>query len=366
MKHVGFKLINSKMRILLICLLINAGLAGPAFAVNQRQNSNAQRSADNTLTFAMVGDVMMGTTFPSVQLPANGGANLFKDAKDVLAGADVTVGNLEGALCEGGKTTKGGKNTYAFRTPPSYAQWLKEAGFDFMSMANNHSRDFGDEGILQTERALQSQGILYAGVEGRVTSAVMECKGLRIGFCAFGHNPYTVRHLDLNRVKQILDELKQKSDIIVVSFHGGAEGRDKRHLPYGMEVFFSENRGSLRELAHFCIDNGADVVYGHGPHVLRCVEVYKNKFIAYSLGNFCTPYGVSLTGISGYAPLIEIKTDLKGNFLQGQIHPFIQQRGIGPRADKTGAVIGEMKSLTEADIQMNAIRINNEGQIILK
>lgn len=136
------------MRTLLICLLINAGLVRPAFAVNQ-QESGTQRQADKTLTFAMVGDVMMGTTFPSVQLPANGGANLFKDAKGVLADADVAVGNLEGALCEGGKTTKGGKNSYAFRTPPSYAQWLKEAGFDFMSMANNHSRDFGDEGILQ-------------------------------------------------------------------------------------------------------------------------------------------------------------------------------------------------------------------------
>ena len=182
------------MRILLISLLINAGLVRPAFAVNQ-QESGTQRQADKTLTFAMVGDVMMGTTFPTVQLPANGGANLFKDAKGVLADADVAVGNLEGALCEGGKTTKGGKNSYAFRTPPSYAQWLKEAGFDFMSMANNHSRDFGDEGILQTERALQAQGILYAGVEGRITSAVLERKGLRIGLCAFGHNPYTVKHL---------------------------------------------------------------------------------------------------------------------------------------------------------------------------
>jgi poly-gamma-glutamate capsule biosynthesis protein CapA/YwtB (metallophosphatase superfamily) len=96
------------------------------------------------------------------------------------------------------------------------------------------------------------------------------------------------------------------------------------------------------------------------------VEVYKQKFIAYSLGNFCTPFGVNIKGISGYAPLLEIQTDINGNFLQGQIHPFIQRYGIGPRTDKTGAVIREMKTLTESDILMNAVSIDWKGRIRLK
>jgi poly-gamma-glutamate capsule biosynthesis protein CapA/YwtB (metallophosphatase superfamily) len=349
----------------MIC--VNAGLLRPAFAVSQnQQKSGSPSSSQKTLTFAMVGDVMMGTTFPTERLPINDGANLFRDAKKVLLNADVAMGNLEGPLCVFGETTKEGENSYAFRTPPSYARRLKEAGFDFMSLANNHSFDFGEDGILQTEQALDSQGILYAGIEGRVTSVVLELKGIRIGLCAFGHNPYTVNHLYLNRVKQVLNDLKWKSDIIVVSFHGGAEGHKMRHLPYGQEIFLEENRGSLRELAHFCVDNGADIVYGHGPHVLRCVEVYKQKFIAYSLGNFCTPFGVNIKGISGYAPLLEIQTDINGNFLQGQIHPFIQRYGIGPRTDKTGAVIREMKTLTESDILMNAVSIDWKGRIRLK
>ena len=98
--------------------------------------------SSDTLTIAMVGDIMMGTTFPTTQLPANGGADLFKDAAPILQQADLAVGNLEGTLCDGGHSTKGtGPNTYAFRTPTSYAPWLKEAGFDFLSMANNHGAD---------------------------------------------------------------------------------------------------------------------------------------------------------------------------------------------------------------------------------
>ena len=179
-----------------------------------------------TLNIAMTGDIMMGTTFPSIMLPANEGRDLFRDAKDILSGADLTVGNLEGAICDGGRSTKGtGPNSYAFRTPTSYGHLLKEAGFDFLSMANNHANDFGLEGITSTERCLDEQGIKYAGIEGRVESAVIERHGLKIGLCAFGHNGYTMQHNDLSLVKEILDELRGKSDIVVVSFHGGAEGQ---------------------------------------------------------------------------------------------------------------------------------------------
>ena len=176
------------------------------------------------LSIAMTGDVMMGTTFPSIMLPANDGRYLFKDAKDILTGTDLTVGNLEGAICDGGKSTKGnGPNSYSFRTPTSYGHLLKEAGFDFMSMANNHANDFGIEGIESTESVLDAQGILYSGIEGRIESAVIERKGLKIGLCAFGHNSYTLKHLDLETVGRIVDDLVAKCDLVIVSFHGGAE-----------------------------------------------------------------------------------------------------------------------------------------------
>lgn len=320
-----------------------------------------------TLNIAMTGDIMMGTTYPSIMLPANNGRDLFRDAKDILAGADLTVGNLEGAICDGGRSTKGtGPNSYAFRTPTSYGHLLKEAGFDFLSMANNHANDFGLEGIESTESVLDEQGILYSGIAGRVESAVIERKGLKIGLCAFGHNSYTLKHTDLNTVGRIVDDLVSRCDLVIVSFHGGAEGRTKNHLPNGPETFLGENRGSLRQLAHFCIDHGADVVYGHGPHVVRAMEVYKDRFIAYSLGNFCTPYNVSLTGISGYAPVVEININADGSFIDGKIHSFLQTRGIGPRKDAADSVAHEIRSLSNADIPQNQAVIDTQGNIRLK
>jgi len=338
-----------------------------SFLISHFSFSSIAAQSD-TLTIAMVGDVMMGTTYPSMMLPENEGKDLFKDAAAILKRADLTLGNLEGTLCDGGQSTKGsGPNSYSFRTPTSFAPRLKEVGFDYMSMANNHANDFGQTGIESTEKCLQEQGILYSGIEGRVESAVIERGGKKIGLCAFGHNSYTLKHTDLSVVGRIVDDLVGRCDLVIVSFHGGAEGRTQSHLPQGSETFLGENRGSLRQLAHFCIDHGADVVYGHGPHVLRCAEVYKGRFIAYSLGNFCTPYNVSLTGISGYAPLVEIKIDPKtGLFLKGQVYPFIQTRGIGPRTDKTGAVIREMKQLTESDVPQSQAKIDDQGRILLK
>jgi poly-gamma-glutamate capsule biosynthesis protein CapA/YwtB (metallophosphatase superfamily) len=320
-----------------------------------------------TLNIAMTGDVMMGTTFPSIMLPANEGRDLFRDAKDVLVSADLTLGNLEGAICDGGRSTKGtGPNSYAFRTPTSYGHLLKEAGYDFMSMANNHANDFGLEGIESTERVLQQQDILYSGIAGRVESTIIERKGLTIGLCAFGHNSYTLKHTDLNTVGRIVDELVSCCDLVIVSFHGGAEGRTKNHLPYGSETFLGENRGSLRQLAHFCIDHGADIVYGHGPHVVRAMEVYKGRFIAYSLGNFCTPYNVSLTGISGYAPVVEINIRPDGSFIDGKIHSFLQTRGVGPRHDPAESVAREIRSLSLTDIPESQATIDVHGNIQLK
>ena len=344
------------MKHLFITLLI-AGYAVASYSV----------TPTDTLTIAMTGDIMMGTTFPSIMLPANDGTRLFDDAKPILQRADLAVGNLEGTLCDGGQSTKGtGPNSYAFRTPTSYAPLLKEAGYDFLSMANNHANDFGPEGISSTEQQLEQLGIKYAGIAGRVESAVINRNGLRIGLCAFGHNSYTLKHTDLETVGRIVDQLVKETDVVVVSFHGGAEGRTKSHLPEGTETFLGENRGSLRQLAHFCIDHGADVVYGHGPHVVRAVEVYNGRFIAYSLGNFCTPYGMNLTDISGYSPVVEIKVDRQGAFINGKIHSMKQTRGIGPRHDATHQVARQMKSLSEQDLPNSQARIDNQGNISLK
>ena len=320
-----------------------------------------------TLQVAFTGDIMMGTTFPSVQLPPQEGRQLFVDAAPILQKADVAAGNLEGTLCDSGQTHKKvSKVCYAFRTPTSYAPLLQQAGYDFLSMANNHANDFGADGIASTRRCLDRLGIAHAGIRGYEPAVVVERDGVRYGFCAFGHNGYTVRHQDLNQVRQIVTSLVNQCDIVIVSFHGGAEGSSRARLPYGKETFCGEDRGSLREFAHFCIDAGADVVYGHGPHVARAVELYKEHFIAYSLGNFCTPYGMSLGGVLGYAPLLTLELTPDGRFVSGQIHSFLQTKGVGPRLDAAHRAAREIRRLTALDVPGTPLVIDDEGRISRK
>lgn len=324
-----------------------------------------RKAKGGTLNLAFVGDIMPGTTFPDSRLPEKDGATLFKDVDSILTAADVAAGNMEGALADEGETTKkGGKFSYSFRVPTRYGKLIADAGFDFMSMANNHAFDFGLDGVKSTEATLHANGIAYSGIGGRKESAIVERNGIRYGFCAFGHNSYTLKHADLENVKRIIGSLREKADIVIVSFHGGAEGTAHKHLPQGKEMFLGENRGDLRNFAHFCIDNGADVVYGHGPHVVRAVELYKNHFIAYSLGNFCTPYGVNISGISGYAPVLQLTVNAAdGTFVGGKINSFIQQRGKGPRRAPLNLVAKEIRSLTNADFSNPKLTISNDGTI---
>ncbi len=99
--------------------------------------------------------------------------------------------------------------------------------------------------------------------------------------------------------------LKQQCDIVIVSFHGGGEGTGFEHVPFKIESYNNEKRGDVHAFAHNAIDAGADLILGNGPHVCRAMELYKNRLIAYSLGNFCTYRSVSVEGIGGLAPLLE-------------------------------------------------------------
>lgn len=329
----------------------------------------AEPQLPDTLTIAMVGDIMLGTTYPEVELPANDGKNLFDDVRDILINANLTVGNFEGVMCEGGTCTKrvAAGRSYAFRMPTSYAHLLGEAGFDFLSLANNHSNDFGPDGIRSTARCLDEQNIKYAGAKAlECKTAIVERDGIKYGLCAFGHNSHTYQHIEFESAKAIVKSLRDSCDILIVSFHGGAEGAKQAHLPKGKEIFLGEDRGTLRQFAHTCIDLGADVVYGHGPHVTRAIEAYKGRFVVYSLGNFCTPYGINLAGISGYAPVVTIRIRRDGSLIDGKINSFIQQKGIGPRRDTLNKVAQEMKSLTIADFETQSLSIDNDGTFVIK
>ena len=269
-------------RILLLCIFVLTAAASAA------QTVQATLPADGPRTIALCGDIMMGTTYPTVRLPEKDGADIFADVKQLFLDADFSAGNLEGVICEGGSCTKntGKANNYAFRMPESYVHLLTDAGFDYLNLANNHTNDFGSYGLERTREVLEREGIAYSGLPD-CESVVVEKDGVRYGVCSFGHNSYTLKHTDTASVTRIVTALRPKCDILIVTFHGGAEGSKYSHLPDGPETYLGENRGNLRAFAHHCIDLGADLVFGHGPHVTRAVECYNDRLIAYSLGNFC-------------------------------------------------------------------------------
>jgi len=328
-----------------------------------------KRDLKDTLSLALTGDVMIGTTYPTVSIPANDAKNVFDDVKDLLINADVALANLECAVSDGGKCTKGsGPNSFAFRTPTALAERFKEVGYDYMGIANNHANDFGPTGAADTEATLDKLGIAYSGFKGHKPYAIIERGGYKIACMAFGQNSYSMRNTEYDLLKKtIADAKKEGADLVFISLHGGAEGKAQRHIPRnGHEIFLGEDRGNLREFAHLAIDCGADVIYGHGPHVTRAIELYKGHFIAYSLGNFATPYGMSLSGISGYAPVVTININGKGEFINGKIYSFTQVPGVGPRKDASNSVAREMRELTLSDIDNPAIEIDNEGKITKK
>ena len=318
-------------------------------------------------SFIGVGDIMLGTDYPSPEYlpPDNQCDFLMRDVYQVLNNADVTFGNLEGAFSDTATVKKNCNNPeacYAFRTPKSYFKCIKKAGFDLLSLANNHAGDLGKYGKKSTVELIEEAGMKHAGLLSNPYS-VLNLSGIRIGFCAFSPNKGTCSITDLKKATELVKMLDEQSDMVVVSFHGGAEGADYQNVTRNTEIFYNENRGNVYEFAHAVIDAGADIVFGHGPHVMRAIEVYKERFIAYSLGNFCTYKRIKITGINGIAPIMRVHVNSKGEFKGGQIIPVYQTREHGTRIDPLNRAIKVMRDLTIEDFPNSGIIITKEGYV---
>ena len=327
-----------------------------------------------TISMAFVGDIMMGTTFPdSIHgsgLPVNGGANLFDDCREIFQRVDVTGGNLEGSFLEGPghrRPMTNPRTYFIFRMPPKYVDNLVNAGFGFLGIANNHINDFGEPGRQSTVQTLRDAGLGVAGLKDKCEMVVLERKGVKIAMTQFGHGDNNLDVNDLDELRRMVKEMRDTADLVVISFHGGAEGSAYSHVPFKPEMYVGEKRGNVQEFAHAAIDAGADVVYGHGPHVPRAAEIYNGHIIFYSLGNFCTPRRMGIAGTTGYAPVAEIEVRaVDGKFLGGKIHSLIQQKGIGPRKDATNTVARHIANLSSEDFPDSPLRIAHDGTLSLK
>ncbi|MBD0371062.1 MAG: CapA family protein [Pyrinomonadaceae bacterium] len=325
-----------------------------------------QAQTAEKISIAAVGDIMLGSTNPPDRgLPPEDGARMLVDVAPLLSAADIAFGNLEGPMLDGtGKSAKCGPNSklcYAFRVPTRYGKHLKEAGFDLLSLANNHASDFGLEGRQSTRRVLDQLGITHAGADLN-DIPYLNIKGKRIGVVAFATNEVSYNLNDIATARRIVTQVAQKADIVIVSFHGGAEGAAAQNVPRGPETFLGAPRGDLRAFTHAVVDAGADLVLGHGPHVVRGMEIYRNRLIAYSLGNFAF-YSFPFKGPTALSLILEVNLAPDGAFAGGVVHPLIQEGQNGPRQDKAGTILPILRQLSSTDFGATAVKVGEDGTI---
>ena len=341
-----------------------------------------------SVRMAFVGDINLGTTTLPEGVPPDTGRGLLDRARPSLSG-DLVVGNFEGVLADTGTSTKclvkvrvkrtrqtriarqageslaTRRNCYAFRTPTMLAPRLVDAGFTHMSLANNHANDLGTAGRASTERTLDSLGIRWYGPLGRITVDTIR-RGdstTTVGLLGFTTYPYAYNLLDIERSAAVVDSVRPLVDLLIVTFHGGAEGVKALHTGVAAESLGSEPRGDLRRWARAVIDAGADAVIGHGPHVLRGIEFYRDRLIAYSLGNFLTYRGFNLAGPLGITGVLQLEFAGSGSLRGARLIPMLQPPRQGPLPDPQRAALDLVRRLSHEDFGSSAAVITSSGEI---
>jgi poly-gamma-glutamate capsule biosynthesis protein CapA/YwtB (metallophosphatase superfamily) len=330
-----------------ICLALAAALTASA----------AHGTPAAVITISAVGDMAMA---PS----GDGGAGFFSaPVRGELIG-DVVLGNLEGTLTTAGysKCGAGSTNCYAFRVPPSYAEVLKRAGFTILNVANNHAYDFGAQGQAETLAALTRAGLRFTGRPGQITYLrVGKTSVAVIGFASYS---WAQSLTDIAAARRIVRRADEKADIVIVTMHAGAEGSDHEHVAAGTETFLGENRGNVLAFSHAVIDAGADLVIGHGPHVLRGMEWYRGRLIAYSLGNFLGNGTLSISGVLGVSGVLHVSLRPDGTWVRGDLTPIrLLPPGL-PALDPAEAAHGVVRDLSKSDFGRSAMRVTRKGVLL--
>jgi hypothetical protein len=317
----------------------------------------AAKVPQGVVAIVATGDIVMGST---PNLPRDGGRSFFSDVQTDLAG-DVVLGNLEGTLSTGGgsKCRSGSSNCFAFQTPPSYARWLQQAGFTVMNLANNHAYDFGADGLRQTTDSLGGVGLEWTGRPGQIT--VQNVGPIRVALVGFAPYPWAQSLTDIAGAKRLVRKASRSADVVVVTMHAGGEGSDRQHVRRGTERFLGENRGDPMRFAHAVVDAGADLVVGSGPHVLRGMEWYRGRLIAYSLGNFAGYKVFALGGPLSTSGILRVTLRGDGRFETGRLVPtHLVGPGL-PAIDPAEAAHGEVRTLSREDFGAHGVKISPDG-----
>lgn len=326
-----------------------------------RATELGDRLGRTEITVAATGDIALGST-PA--LPLHGPEALFAAVVPHLAG-DVVLGNLETALALEGtsKCAAGeGATCFAFRAPPWYAYWLKRAGFTVLNLANNHSWDFGPEGAAETVLALDEAALAHTGRPGQVLRR--EIAGVRVAMVGFAPYRVTQNVLDFPAAQRLVRRADEWADVVIVSMHAGAEGAERAHVPDRPETFLGEPRGDPRAFARAVVDAGADLVVGHGPHVLRGIEWYRGRLVAYSLGNFAGYGNFSLAGNLGVSAVLQATLRTDGSWKRGRLVPLRLVDTGTPRLDPRATAVDLVGTLSREDFGERAVRMDERGEIL--
>jgi hypothetical protein len=316
-------------------------------------------AAGASVTLTAVGDMMLGNT---PDLPPHPGAYFHSVRAELKNGAQIVFGNLEGTLTTATASKCGSKptsNCFAFRNPPGYARYFKQAGFTVLNDANNHFHDFGAAGQAQTVRSIHAAGLVQTGLPGEITRLTV--KGVPVAFVAFAPYTYTASLLDRPAARALIRQAARTARIVVVYMHAGAEGAQADHVTGREEVYLGEDRGNPEAFAHMAIDAGASLVIASGPHVLRGLQFYHGHLIAYSLGNFAGYGNFSIHGDLTMSAILRVTLSSSGRFERARLYP-VELAGTG-RPVPGGGAISFVARLSSADFGASAARVRPSGVI---
>src|SRR3954470_6215493 len=293
------------------------------------------------------GDVTLGSSYGR---PPRAGRPQLAPIAGVLRAADLTLINYEGTFAPGGPSKCGGgrPSCFAFQAPARNARTLRRAGIDAVNLANNHAHDFGDRGYASTRRALGRAGVEATGAPGEIR--LMRRNGTAIALVGFSSYAWSAPLNDPREVRRLVRRAAARADVVVVLFHAGAEGSGHTHVPHGHEHAFGEDRGAVRAFARIAIAAGADVVLGSGPHVLRGLELYRGRLIAYSLGNLTGWHNFATGGaVLSLSALLKVQMGPHGRFRKGEI-TSLRLDGTGiPHRDRSERAALLMRHLSYSD-----------------
>jgi poly-gamma-glutamate capsule biosynthesis protein CapA/YwtB (metallophosphatase superfamily) len=321
--------------------------------------ARARAGGRHSVRLSAVGDTILGNT-PA--LPSSPGSYLDAVKRAIRWTAQIRFANLEGTLTDASGGKCGGSNggtCFEFRNPPHYARYFHRAGFTVLNDANNHSHDFGQAGLDQTIRTIHRHGMKQTGLPGEVT--VTHAGSTPVAFVAFAPYPNTADLLDLHAAKALIRKARSRARVVVVYMHAGAEGADADHVTGREEIFAGEDRGNPEKFAHMAIRNGAGLVIASGPHVVRGMQFYRHRLIAYSLGNFANFHNFASGGILSESSILHVTLSRSGRFdsarllsvrLDGEGHPSLG-----------GGTVSLVRRLSREDFGSTRARFGSRGVI---